>query len=381
MWVVLLILSGAHGLAVAPGLMAWVLALAWWGDARRRRAIVAIGAACAALGAAYMAGYERVPYHPTSDGPVATVKTAVQVLTMAWGPAVRGVWPVSGLLTCAALAGAALLCLSAAVREHKERVRATGYLCFLGAMATLALAIGLGRSGFESRYITLSVPVICGLYFVAMKYLPTRWRARGAAGLLGAALLAAPANTASGLEYARWLRGELGRFEARMRDGVPPHQLIRDHHAQLYPQQQLLADYLPMLRDAGFGAFARLAPDPPFREIAKPEWRQTIRVEGAEEFAVLTLDDEVEAAGIRVRFSAENRRGVAPFFRIAWNDKSYAIFPTGDRANWERGSWTRIGQPATELTVWVGERVRGFRIYPDVEPCTLRLLDAAVLVR
>lgn len=379
--VALLVMSGAHGLAVVPGLALWLPAMAWWGGRRRRLAIVGICAVCVALSATYLVGYERVPHHPTSSGPRFTAMTAMQALTMAWGSAVRPLWPVSGYVMFTALAGAALLCIRAAIRDGRERVRAVGHLCFLASMALLALAIGSGRKGFEPRYITLTVPMLCSLYLIALTYLPGRWRGGAATALLAAATLAAPSNAVAGLQYGRWLRGELSEFEKQMREGAPTHELIRRFYPVLYPQQQLLADYLPMLRDANFGAFARLAPNPPFHEISKPDWRElTIRTAAYDDFATFRLDEEVFAAGIRVRFTAENGRGVPPFFKIGWNGKTYAIFATGDRANWERGSWTRIGQPATELTAWIGERVREIRIYPDLEPCTLRLIELAVLV-
>lgn len=379
--VALLVLSGAHGLAVGAGLALWLPAIAWWGGKRKRSAILGVFAVCVALSAAYLVGYERVPHHPTSSGPWFTVMTAIQALTMAWGSAVQPVWPVSGWLMFAALAGAAGLCVRAAIRDANERVRAAGHLCFLGSMCLLVLAIGLGRKGFEPRYITLTAPVLCSLYLIGLTYLPVNWRGRASMTLLGAALLAAPANGAEGLRYGRWLRGELSEFEKRMREGAPPHELIRQFHLMLYPQQQLLADYLPMLRDARFGSFGRLAPNPPFREISKPEWRgRVVQTAAFDDALTLRLDEEVFAAGVRVRFTADNRRHVPPFFKVAWNDKTYAVFATGDRANWERGSWTRIGQPATEVTVWIGERIREIRLYPDLEPCTLRLIELAVLV-
>ncbi len=210
-----------------------------------------------------------------------------------------------------------------------------------------------------------------------------------------AAVGAIPANTRSALEYGRTSRDNLGAFQTEMRQGVPPSLLIRKYHPLLYPQQQLLADYLPMLREARFGAFAMLAENPPFREVEVPlepvalsgvEWRPPIaRTSSGKAYLQFRLPEDTFVEGISVAYNVENQRHVPPMFKILWNNSSgpvngYGIWPTGDRNNWLRGSWVQRSQPATPLTVWAGATVRDIFIIPDVESCTLRLSKLRVLL-
>ena len=59
---------------------------------------------------------------------------------------------------------------------------------------------------------------------------------------------------------------------------------------------------------------------------------------------------------------------------------AYTMWPTGDRANWERCSWIRIGQRRTEVTVWINAKVSEIRLYPDAEPSTFHLEHLVLLV-
>src|SRR5262249_27971577 len=128
-----------------------------------------------------------------------------------------------------------------------ERHRALGLFFFLGAMASLALALGLGRYGFEPRYITLSVPVMCCVYFVWQLYGPPRARVPVQAALPAAPCLALWPNTEFATAYATDLRSRLGEFEREMESGVPCHVLIRRHAPYLHIHQEVLVDYLPLL--------------------------------------------------------------------------------------------------------------------------------------
>jgi hypothetical protein len=104
---------------------------------------------------------------------------------------------------------------------------------------------------------------------------------------------------------------------------------------------------------------------------------------------VFRIQEPLNAVGIRIRFTVENQQHKPPFFYIAWRaddsefqaKRSYYISPTGDHANWTRGSWLRIDQIETETTVWICERVRDILIQPDAQPCAFRLSDLTLLVR
>ena len=198
------------------------------------------------------------------------------------------------------------------------------------------------------------------------------------------------------MRYARDLRNHLRHFNAQMVAGVPPHILIQRHWPYLYPQQQLIADYLPMLRKAKIGDFSKLTNDPPFREVPIPtepvrlhkmEWRDsTAHSVGWESYAAFRLSTEMVVACIRIAYNATNQRKVPPCVKLEWNGEAngmkgaYTMWPTGDRGNWERCSWLRIGQRRTEVSVWINAKVSEIRLYPDSEPSTFHLEELVLLV-
>ncbi len=173
---ILLVMSGAHGVAVLPALTLWlgfsaVLRLCDRDAGAKREAYLIFGACLLAvlLVGFYFAGWESVPYHPRVRNVRVLLKTATQFLTMGFGVAVRSVWPWSGITALLLLLSVAVLA-AAGLRQPKERVRAAGLLLFLGSLVSLALGIGLGRDGFEPRYTTLSVPIWCCVYFIGEIY-------------------------------------------------------------------------------------------------------------------------------------------------------------------------------------------------------------------
>ena len=96
----LLVISGAHGLALVPALAAWLAVLAFLPAAsdriqHKRKLIIllSLSGCLAVLIMLYFIGFRRVPYFPTSPTMAHTLKTALQFLTMAFGPAVKLWWP------------------------------------------------------------------------------------------------------------------------------------------------------------------------------------------------------------------------------------------------------------------------------------------------
>ena len=186
--------------------------------------------------------------------------------------------------------------------------------------------------GFEPRYITLSVPILCAVYLALLTYLPKRAGRRCARRWCLCAIAAIPGNARSSVKYARDLRNHLRHFDAQMVAGVPPHILIQRHWPYLYPQQQLIADYLPMLRKAQIGDFSKLTNDPPFREVPLPmepfrlhkmEWRDsTARSVDWESYAAFRLPTEMVVAGIRIAYNATNQRKVPPCVKLEWNGEA-----------------------------------------------------------
>lgn len=410
----LLVGTGAHGVALVPALASWlaVAAISRWRDssgedtalrsASRRDATVLAAVAFAgfAMTALYFVGFEKVPYHPSSPSRRATVVTSLQFLTMGFGPAVRSMWPVSGLLLAGLLSVAAVIGV-AALRRSDERCRALGLLAFLGAMGCLALGIGLGRDGFEPRYITLSVPALLAVYFLFTLYAPGGFRAAGQWTMLIAACAALWPNTRFGLQYAQTLRENLAALEQDVANGKPPYKLAYEYGRWLHPHPDVVGDYLPMLRDAGIEPYTHLANDPAFvaipvplapAEIKELEWdatTSTANVTGYRSHLMFKLGVPKRIAGIRLRYTHSKPSGGIPYVSVYWKNGRADDFDTerftkysatGDRANWRRGTYVRLNDSESMMTIWVLGEIDAIRIQPDFEPCTFTIHELTLLV-
>ena len=265
--VILLPLCGANGVALVPCLALWLLYIAIRHTRGVRRGLIGgLATTGCLLTALYFVGFEKVPYHPSSSGLHATLKTAVQFLTIGVGPATRWIWPTSGIMTLIFLGVAVLVVIRTAVNAT-ERPRAIGLLLFVAAMVSLAGGLGLGRDGFELRYVTLAIPFWCCLYFIAMLYGPRAMPGFAPAGLFVFACLAWWPNTQVGLVYAAGLRERLHAFEQDVLAARPIYELVHRHGPFLHPHQDIPTDYLPMLRRARVGPYQFLQDNPPLHEV------------------------------------------------------------------------------------------------------------------
>jgi hypothetical protein len=403
---ILLVGSGAHGVVLVPPLALWLSIFAvfrWQSSAphAKRDGLVLLGIASLGLllTALYLIGYERVPYHPFTLNPMSILRTSVQFLTMAFGPAVRSVWPFSGLAVLGLLLFAVTLLALVIRNQILERYRALGLFFFLAAMGCLALALGLGRNGFEPRYITLSVPVMCCVYFVCALYCHGRIRQLVQMSLLAVTCITLWPNTEFGISYAQDLRARLGSFEQEMAAGVPSYVLINRYGPYLHIHQEITNDYMPMLRSAGIGSFAYLKDNPAFREIRVPlypsalsevEWQSgTAYATGRSPHLVFPLPQRQYVCGIRLKYVHATKEGTLPSVSVYWKngeqeeftaDRFWKNSPTGDRANWERGTWLRLGESETTMEVWSCDWISHIRIHPDLRPCVFKILEIVLLV-
>ncbi|MEP6687278.1 MAG: hypothetical protein ABJC36_02955 [Gemmatimonadales bacterium] len=398
-------LTGANGLGMVPALALWPLALVllparWTGAPALRgdRVLLGLGAGALLLTAIYFIGWERVPYHPRSAGIYQTLKTSAQFVTIGLGPATRVAWPLPGI-TVLAFFAATLATLARAWRDRPgERARAGGLILFLGAMASLALGLGMGRNGFEVRYVTLAVPAWCAGYLAWALYGgpdTRRWVPRGLAAV---ALVTLWWNVAIGLEYGRDLHDHLAAFERDLVAGVPRRDLVRRYDPWLHPHQDVPIEYLPMLRAAGIGVYRDLRDDPPARTVALDltpsavggaTWHDSTMTTSADEAWVdFTLPADRYVTGLRLRYEFTSRSGVLSFVGLRWqrrgqvdySDGNYKKFsPTGDRANWERGTWTRLADSTTTVTVVLADTIGRIRVLSNYDPGILRIRELVLL--
>jgi hypothetical protein len=401
----LLPLCGANGLGMAPALAAWPLALAllptgWTGapSCRRDPLLLGVGGGALIVTACYFIGWERVPYHPQSRSIVGSLATAAKFLTIGIGPASRELWPLSGLITLALLAATGARLLALWRERPTERARALGFLCALGGLTALALGLGLGRVGFEPRYTTLAAPFWCAIYLAWA--VPPGPRARlVTAGLALIAVGLLWANTGFALSYGRELKGQLSGFERDLTAGVPLHRLLQRYGPWLHPHQELPMRYLPMLRQAGVEPYRRLQIDTTLAAVPvrlEPErvtgltWDGGVaRVEdSAHPALVFRLPARRRVEGIRLRYRYQGEHNRLPMIELRWapapgvafdTSRFYRYSPTGDRANWERGSWDTSGDSATTLMVWVGDTVSDIEITPGWGLATFHLDELSVV--
>jgi len=413
--VVLLPLCGANGLGLVPALALWLgyVGLLHWrsgASGARREAMILLGAAIVALllVGLYFVGYNSVPYHPSTHKRRIIAWTALQFLTMGFGPGIVGLsfeeqpvpiafWKVACVGVSAIFASTCWILITVWCKQAAERARASGLLLFLAAMSSLALGLGMGRNGFETRYVTLSVPALCATYFAWSLYGPT-WIRPAARMLLFATtvILLAP-NTWWGWRYAANLKSHLSAFERDMVAGRPPYQLIHDYCGKyLHPHQLMVMDYMPYLRQSRVGAFRYLRDDPPLHEISLPLrpiesndvtfQNGTPRGIGMGANLTFELPVEMEVEGIRLRYAYSTS---LPYVAIYWKSQDQSEFrdelhtkysPTGDRANWGRITWARLQDDSSTIYAWVCRPVRMIRILP-MSRATIDLREVTLLVR
>lgn len=412
--IVFLPLCGANGLGMVPAMALWLgyaAVLQWRTVGARPNAITLATFAFIAilLVGLYFIGYHRVPYHPSTHNPRLIVRTAIQFLTMGFGPGVVGLsldhrspiffWK----FICAAVAGlflaTAWILLMTWRKEPEQRMRVAGLLLFIGAMLSLALGLGMGREGFETRYITLSVPAVCAVYVTWSIFGPPRLQRAVRIALFATALAILPANTRWGWQYATDFKSHLTAFETDLRAGTPPYKLVQRYAYYLHLHHDILTDYMPMLRDAGIGAFRYLRDDPPFRQVSFPlvpvethgmNWQDDVaRATETPGWLTFALPNDMLIAGIRLRYTYSNPKGTDPHILIYWKSSTEGDFdseswawysPTGDRANWRKGTWCRLADDLTTLDVWVCRPVQTVRIQPSLENGSIKIHDLAALV-
>jgi hypothetical protein len=404
---ILLVLCGANGVVLVPPVLLWLVYLAaqrWRPEHAqgRRDGVLVSGLALLVLLilSLYFVGYERVPYWPFSPSPRAFLATVLQLLSVSFGrvTATRPYWHVLGLVVLSLLLLSVALLIRIVRTTPSERPRALGLLMFLVSMAGLALAIAWGRpySRLESRYSIFLVPAPCCAYLVWSLYGPP---GTGPAIRLGTFLLACIAlgpNVRFGLHHATDWRSHLKSFEEDMAAGVPLHELISRHRAYLHVRDEILTDYLPMLRDAAIGQFRSLRVSENFREVAIPlvpaesnqvEWHdRTAYATGDRPYLVFALPEDVYACGIRLKFTHASPEGTLPCVSLHWRRGGqgdfhghYDFSPIGDKMTWARGTWSRRADPEATVTYWAGDIIRELRIHPDYRPCVFRISELVLL--
>jgi hypothetical protein len=216
----------------------------------------------------YFRGLKRAGDVPPSPGLKAAFVTALEFLTDGFGPVLKSTWPASGIVVTGLLAATAWLLAAVWLKQPRERLRASGVLVFLGAMISLALGVGWGRSGlgpkqaFLSRYTTPAVPLFVAIYFAWELYGGRVSRPFVRTSLLALACIVLWPNGQLAATQSHLRRRVVQEFERDLRSGLPASELVDRYQGRwpLFPcpKQESLA-HLWMLNRAGARPFRHLA--------------------------------------------------------------------------------------------------------------------------
>lgn len=272
-----LTLCGMEGLVYVPAMACWLVlaGIGRWRDGQpRARAAGGLTIGLAVLPmillGLYFVGYSRSTPQAAWPGPAASMRTGLQFTANGLGPAAKEVWPISGILLLAGCAWGVWLAARAYRRRPQQRDRAAGFLCFLAAAVGLAVAIGVGRSGygpesgFMPRYVTLAVPLLCCIYLLGEAYATPVVSGRLRRVFLMVMCVAAAVNARKGLPRAADLTAPVRALEADVRLGIPPRFLAVRHCRQrgFAASQAALTRLLQTLRQARLGPYRKLPVQP-----------------------------------------------------------------------------------------------------------------------
>jgi hypothetical protein len=397
---VALALCGLQGLVFVPASALWLCysGVVTWraGDPARKRhglLMALLGLAACFLVALPLIDYGRPHGHPPSNSLWDSVRTAVQFLSMCFGNTAWRFWQSGGLLMVALAVISSVALVRVWRKQPREGLRALGILAFLAGAMGLAVGVGWGRAGggylagLQMRFVTLTAPMLCCLYFAWELYSPPAITPWPRAGLLALSVVIFVLNVPGALTYGSNYDHRMAALERDLHEGVPPYRIVNRYAPNLWFTHDGLNDYLGMLRHARIGAFRDLRSNPPFREVVIPAdaatgkqmtWdRGAGEGVGPDSLIEFRLPDPCFVAGIRMTYSHTNRDGISPVFRLSWDAAGPAL---GSEDGAYESRLMGTGPADHTETVWVSDTLAGFRIRPDERPCVFRLSQVVLLL-
>jgi hypothetical protein len=395
---ILLPLCSAPGLAYIPFLALWfgysgVVAWRAQEPQGKRTALLiwTLMASALLLVCFYFVNFQRVSIVAHSPNLWVTLRTAVRFLTGGFGSgAAAPIWPYSGVVMVVLLIiGVATLCsVFLWPGEEQDRSRALALLMFLGAVFTLALAIGWGRGGHGDfleviEYSSLAVPVLCTLCFVFMIHKRPKVGSLLQFGLLALIAIAIPFNFQAGLADARTHHAAMQSFERDLRNGPPMYELMGRYaspHFQI-GAHKWISDMMLQLHGAGVEPFAHMKGDPVMREVRIPLTPADLKEIkwadgkghgiGEQSYLMFALPRPMYVAAIRMRWTHSNHQ--TTFFRAFWRRSDTSDFPEKYQYYWSFG----LEDP---MMIYIADTIDQIRIYPDVKPVDFTISEIVLLV-
>jgi hypothetical protein len=414
-------LSSGLGLAYAPALTLWFgyCGVRAWrsGEPSGKRTGLVMLAFCLAVAllvGLYFVGYSKPGHHSYELDVAASLRSSLALLSLGFGLGIgTSWWPASGLVVAGLLLASAGFLGRAWWKQPRERFRALGLLFFLGAFASLDLAMGWARptpAGTlitrPARYVTFLVPALCGVYLAWVVCRPAVLGRLVQACLAALAIFVFMPNLVEALEYGRYHHHEMQALERDLAAGDPPYKLLNRYTPFLFHDlDDSLTECFRQMRDTGLGSFQYLKENPPFREVSlsvepsrlnRVGWKEgTAVATGLESYIGFTLPGPRLVYGIRITYRHANGLGTSPYFRLFWEESEPKKAPARLPARLLAPVWSvhpypqgrfyvnpflRTGPAEHTVTAWVGKTIRGFRIHPDDQPCVFHIAKIVLLV-
>lgn len=262
----LLLGCGAGGLAFGPFMAIWLLILSCWlwkanpPTINRWRLlwIVALVALIPVYIWLYLQGYHRPAHHSDplavwgsrEEAALQGLRSAIQALAMAFGPAGMGLWPVSIFIICFGLLECTVLCVRVLSTQIAERPRVVGLLLYFGAVAFMSFGIGWSRSvwrepngdpgfmGHSSRYGWITWPGLGAAYFLWMRYGSPRMAKWVPRALFLTMAIMLPFNIGTGVKVGEEHLKHNKEWEKSVREGLTDDELIEKYYPNYYGDLQ-----------------------------------------------------------------------------------------------------------------------------------------------
>jgi hypothetical protein len=264
----LLCLCGGGGVVTAMPVAAWLAYLAFTRVRMNRidaSILILLSAFPAVYLALYLQGYHKPGHHPdVGEGGADVLRVAAQVLSIGFGSGTFRWWlPISaGLLVLGAVTFRLVL-------RSSNRPAMLGTFAIFAGIIGVALVIGMGRAGIDprygvaSRYSYLAWPLLALVYLLWSRERTWAGRWIPIAMCLVASLFFIP-NMATGMKRGWEVKQGLLLIESESIAGTPPEVIVRlfsEKPCQFQlGQEQRAMRAMPMLREAGIGAFAEARP-------------------------------------------------------------------------------------------------------------------------
>jgi len=336
------------------------------------------GALALAMCVLYAAGLERDPTQPAPGDLAAIGRTALEIASIALGPAGRSLWIVEGVGVVIVGALAALFS-ALAIRRPEARIRAIAAFCCLAGFGGLVATIAYGRSGlgtgqgFSDRYAIFSAAMLCVAYLALQIFAPKRVGVVRV-GLVVAACAALPGNVDAGRLYGM---DRSAKADALVRDaarGLSTDLLVSRHVNRLYPSETELRNGIELLRKAHLPPFA--AAETPIasctrEEIVEPRMVMTHDLDwsgargkatGVDPYVVLALPSPRYVCTVTITFRLVKPGAPPATLELFWASNTIKLGERSETAGVQ-------STPETQTAVyWIGETIDTLRLDPDAAP-------------